>query len=1014
MDVYYSNSSADTENPLCLVVRTDSHTPKVRSWDYSTHTDQCSALDLSVKAKRISIDDENYSNSEISPRKCLLSDFLDVHQDTDTVDDESIHESSFISSVSTSRRNNRSWASPPSTGPVLNRSCGLYFPRPDSTIHPQPRPAHSSTFHTSHRSISRSTSLDQSYLSQYDASIYPDPIHSSTMRNSTLNQYDSDMCNSSYFRRPNPVHGANTPYTSKSPSNRNNTQSESMREPESIVDSNETNRSEEKFPIETSLPLPKKSRRSENLFVSPKITRSRSKKILEDSQSTSVDTSSDGAQKDHVCDDSTALENSMRTRPTRSRDKKIEYRIPDSSSERKKTQRKKRETSKNAMKETMKERTLKDWYIRPIPNMKAIMVEGILLQTNSQVNSYWKSTNIVTRIDSNTVKTSNGSLYKLHGKISRTLSIKNGFSSETVNSFKNGFPSNWKNLLAKHFESEESKKEKKKSNVSSVPQKKKSALQSQKKALDESFAQRKESGGFEYSLLPKTKSGRAVKPILNYWEGERVFIHPRTLSVQILNNSGIVSSSSPCDSPEVTEGRRKSKKMHQRPSSNKQTSNRNSGSSKRNHTISSTGERSANNTSESDDEPPSEPKKSPVRKTKKRKNISSNGKNPEKLIDDSSRSEDSNLIGNSKTTDLHKDSTLPARKKIRLSDKSFPGCLKHLESVVSISSSTTTIDKDSERVSRIAAEKSSKKDLSNKQWKKPLGNFNDSNVADGQDGHRSKGNEKSKNGRKTDQSKEPVLLKSPGGSVVTWKQDEIERLHKAITTVAPGQSFWEDVAENVATKSPDECVQFHFKDIPNMCHAKKKPPVKRVTTTGSDKSTTKKRLGGRGTLKRKRQLREFLEKEDEDYQDDFFDSTPLKSLLNTYKTSGLVDDNDSPVLPTVERTPFVPALKFIPVSERKTPAFHSPGLLNVSREWAEEYVHKVLKERKTNRHNKISDKSKTPARRNQYANVVNLPEPSKALFTVTEQDDDDEDEDSNEEKDYYWSDYENEDGNLNH
>ncbi len=86
--------------------------------------------------------------------------------------------------------------------------------------------------------------------------------------------------------------------------------------------------------------------------------------------------------------------------------------------------------------------------------------------------------------------------------------------------------------------------------------------------------------------------------------------------------------------------------------------------------------------------------------------------------------------------------------------------------------------------------------------------------------------------------------------------------------------FWEQVASHLASghSARDCCIKYMAAKQPSkkmLVHAQKQTD-ERVTITGKI-----------GTIKRKRQLREVMESLDENYVDDYFESTPYKKSAKT-------------------------------------------------------------------------------------------------------------------------------------
>ncbi|NXL13464.1 M18BP protein, partial [Setophaga kirtlandii] len=117
-----------------------------------------------------------------------------------------------------------------------------------------------------------------------------------------------------------------------------------------------------------------------------------------------------------------------------------------------------------------------------------------------------------------------------------------------------------------------------------------------------------------------------------------------------------------------------------------------------------------------------------------------------------------------------------------------------------------------------------------------------------------------------------------------WSEKELQKLHKAIVAFPKHRSgFWQEVAMAVGSRSAQECQERYLEE--QQGKAKKQQP--RKTTSGKperkDNSCShpadKKEpviTAKVGTLKRKQQMREFLEHLPKDNHDDVFSATPLQ------------------------------------------------------------------------------------------------------------------------------------------
>lgn len=129
-----------------------------------------------------------------------------------------------------------------------------------------------------------------------------------------------------------------------------------------------------------------------------------------------------------------------------------------------------------------------------------------------------------------------------------------------------------------------------------------------------------------------------------------------------------------------------------------------------------------------------------------------------------------------------------------------------------------------------------------------------------------------------------------------WSEQELQKLHRAFTSLPkhkPG--FWSDVAMAVGSRTADECQRKYIEDPQSKRsrkHVSKKKQADFKVQNGekdnADEQKTVKITARVGTLKRKRQMRDYLEQLPKDNHDDFFSATPLQKqrvLLPSFQYS---------------------------------------------------------------------------------------------------------------------------------
>ncbi|XP_005623424.1 mis18-binding protein 1 [Canis lupus familiaris] len=188
-----------------------------------------------------------------------------------------------------------------------------------------------------------------------------------------------------------------------------------------------------------------------------------------------------------------------------------------------------------------------------------------------------------------------------------------------------------------------------------------------------------------------------------------------------------------------------------------------------------------------------------------------------------------------------------------------------------------------------------------------------------------------------------------------WNKKELQKLHCAFASLPkhkPG--FWSDVAMAVGSRSAEECQRKYLEDPRGK--GTQKPVTKKQTVNpkgqngkigDADKKQIIKITAKVGTLKRKQQMRDFLEQLPKDDHDDFFSTTPVQNqrvLLPSLQDSAEEDD----ILLSMDKNPTTPSSVVFPLA--KTPQCHhvSPGMLaSINRNDCDKYVFRMQKNHKS-------------------------------------------------------------------
>nr|XP_019607281.1 PREDICTED: mis18-binding protein 1 [Rhinolophus sinicus] len=214
------------------------------------------------------------------------------------------------------------------------------------------------------------------------------------------------------------------------------------------------------------------------------------------------------------------------------------------------------------------------------------------------------------------------------------------------------------------------------------------------------------------------------------------------------------------------------------------------------------------------------------------------------------------------------------------------------------------------------------------------------------------GNESPVNTMESDKTKSHSLECLPGLiQDEEWNEKELQKLHCAFASLPkhkPG--FWSDVAMAVGSRSAEECQRKYIEDPRgkrSRKHVTKKKPVSPKGQNGkrddANQKQTIKITAKVGTLKRKRQMRDFLEQLPKDDHDDFFSTTPLQNrrvLLPSFQCSQEDDD----ILPHMDRNPTTPSSTIFPLAKTPQCQHVSPGMLaSIDRDDCDKYVFHMQK-----------------------------------------------------------------------
>uniref|UniRef100_A0A096LSW7 MIS18 binding protein 1 n=1 Tax=Poecilia formosa TaxID=48698 RepID=A0A096LSW7_POEFO len=162
---------------------------------------------------------------------------------------------------------------------------------------------------------------------------------------------------------------------------------------------------------------------------------------------------------------------------------------------------------------------LRKWFLRR--NRQGLFVDGIHVEENIQ----WNSNVITERISRSVLKTVSGRVYILMGPMN--IKLASDFPKKFLKKFVNGFPSNWKAIYETFLS--ESKEDntwqaEKKNKDAAILAKNESQLPSRPVRQQKIKSVKTPESLPSASSLNVSRSGRVIKPPLEYWKGGRVIL----------------------------------------------------------------------------------------------------------------------------------------------------------------------------------------------------------------------------------------------------------------------------------------------------------------------------------------------------------------------------------------------------------------------------------------------------------------------------------------------------------
>ncbi|XP_054909580.1 mis18-binding protein 1 [Poeciliopsis prolifica] len=651
---------------------------------------------------------------------------------------------------------------------------------------------------------------------------------------------------------------------------------------------------------------------------------------------------------------------------------------------------------------------LRQWLLRR--NHQGLYVDGIHVEENIR----WNSNVITERISRSVLKTISGRVYVLTGPMN--IKLASDFPQKFLKKFLNGFPSNWKAIYEAFLS--ESKEQTEKNKDAAILSKN----EAQRSSRHQPVRQQKLKSVKTPESLPSasslsvSRSGRAIKPPLEFWKGGRVLldaqmnvtIHegyevpsPDTLlntskkPVQVLFSSsdGLKRYESSQDEGRSVPGRRvqADRKLHRAEanryqnttdSANEMVSTQKavSGRTRCNRRRAGAEKRACSDTG---------PQKRHEPERSSKKQAQNAARRPTRTSETVTSPHESLPVRNNASIRLSCDYELPRRRRAN-ARRFTKGLTSSSEPDDEISPSRASESPKEKKKSRAARKRNEVQEKKKKESRSSKA---------------SPPATATKPGRKRQQNKVVVPHEKDGDE---WTEDEILKLQEAVSCYPRHVvNYWAKVARMVGTRSAEECYKQHTCQGNTQSPKKSTKRCKKVKEVAAKPAEIPVISARVGTLKRIKQVRQFLENLPRDDVDDAFSSAYMQNKRMEIPSLCSSEDLDFAISDPEPQTPMSSCFP-----EAKTPqCLHiTPGMLgspNTKNE--DKYVFQLQKRMKKNQFNvrKTSSSktrfSPTPSAKRTVRRCANTGNDTFFVFEMLPGDDGETSE-SDEEEDFYFSD----------
>ncbi|XP_056915143.1 mis18-binding protein 1 [Takifugu flavidus] len=573
---------------------------------------------------------------------------------------------------------------------------------------------------------------------------------------------------------------------------------------------------------------------------------------------------------------------------------------------------------------------LRKWFLRH--NQKGLFVEGI----HREENIAWNSNIIAERVSHYAVKTITGRVYILVGKMN--LHMDSDFPRWFLKKFLTGFPVIWKEVYEK-FLSESRFKDTRRKNESrgnTAKTKSKDSVNPSVKSQRKNVFKTPDTGpSSSSSATMLSRSGRVIKPPLEFWKGGRVILDAHmNVTIHDCYNTSICN---PEDTAAVSVSKLKKFLI---PSQNVDKAalapkrNTKAPSRRRNKVKGNRGEEPSHSPDPSV-ESLSIPERSTGRQTRSSQRAQHVNAAPDRSNEISSPVKARKQKSATKNRRRH---TVPASPLSPHISETAPEHSAHDSLMVRRT-------KPSKRVQKKRGEDSPQlqhAEQRRKEVRKRRGQQNQ---------EKNKKISEPTNSKSSTSSKKPKMYKGnmqipPEQDEDKWTEEELAKLQEAVALYPKHTAnYWAKVASIVGTRRAEECLN------QLTCQGTSPSPVRKArkgkkkqpeAPKGPDNPVIS---GGVGTFKRKQQVRHFLGTMSKDNVDDVFSSSYMQNKhleMPTTYTSNLSDEHDIRDL-----EPVTPMSAGFPAAKTPQALYITPGMMGSSnRSTDDKYVFQFQKREK--------------------------------------------------------------------